>query len=84
MNTTTARKWVALKNSYPSFALSIHQHRAVGKGERNKPDSAMRHESKPGLEYKRNDTRPVEQQTGREMRFHIMPADVVHDEWECM
>lgn len=48
------------------------------------PNGAMRHESEPRLTYEGHDTCPVEKETRREMGFHVMPMDMVYNEWECV
>lgn len=44
----------------------------------------MRHESKPRLADKRDNSSPVEQQISGEMALNVVPVDVVYDEWECV
>jgi len=83
MNTTTAKMCVALKNSYPRFlAWCISFVSQVNM--QYVPDSGMRKKGKPSLEYKRNDSGPVEKQIVGKMLLHIIPVDVVYDERESM
>jgi hypothetical protein len=44
----------------------------------------MRHKCEPCLEYDGDYSSPVEQQARRKVIFHVMPVDVIHNEWECM
>lgn len=48
------------------------------------PDSGMRKKREPSLEYKRNNTCPVEEEVICEMLLHVIPMDVVYDERESM
>lgn len=44
----------------------------------------MRHEREPSLKDQCDDTSPVEQEAGSEVILHVMPVDMVHNEWECV
>lgn len=59
-----------------------HSHSPRRSNLRNLPDGTMGHECKPCLENDSNDTSPVEQQTPCEVSLHIVPMNVVHNEWE--
>lgn len=51
---------------------------------RSSPDDAMRHESKPSLADKCHNSSPVEQQISGEVALHVVPVNVVYDEWKCV
>ena len=44
----------------------------------------MRCKCKPRLEDQCNDAGPVEDKIRSEVVLHVMPPDVVHNEWECV
>lgn len=48
------------------------------------PDRGMRHKSQPCLEDEGDYACPVEEQAASEMRLHVLPLDVIYNEWKSM
>jgi len=49
-----------------------------------RPNGTMRHKGKPGLEDDCDDTSPVKDKAGGKVLLHVVPANVIDDEWKGM